>query len=718
MNFLGLGLTVLLNDRASRGMDKIASRYFRLNEATTKFRVAFLKQVEAVVAGFTIMAVGAVGLKAVILDPLKAAAGLEAALIGVRKTAGLTASEVEELRKVFVKLSTQIPITAVDLAEIAEKAGQIGLKSTKDIEGFTKAVAQVALTSDLSAAAAADAFAVIRSALGLTIPEVENLTSVINELSNVSRRNVAFITKMTGEIAGSARIMGLTATETAALAAVLGELPSSMSATKTGFRRLVNELITDTDKFADAVGLQRGAFKQLVKESPFQAIQAFFEALGSLDQVRKIAVLGDLKLSSSRTKEAMLQLTNVVDKFPEFLRVAVEEQRKGTSITEELENVLGALNSQLTLLMNNLEAVKLTLGKTFLGTGTQVVKFLNLLLKEFNKLDPAVIRGIGIALALASAFFVLVGAFIVLVAGIAIVGPLLAGAWEVILVGIAVLAVLTLAVSALAAAWELDMGGIKTSTINMVDDVTIAFTALRDLFSQGFITNDQKSQLDERGLTGTVGTLFAILSRGAAIIEGFGESFSVAMPAIVAFVDAGLAPFLDLLKELGILSTSTSSSFSKLLLSFSIEDWREAGRVLGRNLAGGILLLQSAMLTMLTPLRKVLELLTSIVALTRGDFSGLSVLLSEAFKAPIPQGVPTPLTARAGESPITSAQVQSRQAREAAAALELQLKDRESEEGKKFVGTFNVNMDGRVIASALEEFAMGESDLSMAAGGA
>ncbi len=73
----------------------------------------------------------------------------ESSFAGVRKTVEATDAEFEELKKGILDLSTVIPVTANEIASIAEAAGQLGVK-TENIMEFTKTMADLGASTNLS----------------------------------------------------------------------------------------------------------------------------------------------------------------------------------------------------------------------------------------------------------------------------------------------------------------------------------------------------------------------------------------------------------------------------------------------------------------------------------------------------------------------------------------------------------------------------------------
>jgi hypothetical protein len=206
---------------------------------------------------------------------VKAAIDFESSMADVRKVVdGLESPEAfREMQHEILELSNTMPIAASGFAEIYAAAGQSGV-AKDDLREFAIAVAQTAVAFDMTAEQAGRAMAQMRSALGLTTPELVLLTDAINELSNDSRGAltagdlVEFMTR----VGAFGKLAGLSAEQTAAFGAAMIQTGVQTNVAATSFRNMVSALSKGpsmTDKQVDALrrlGYSMADAKQIESE--------------------------------------------------------------------------------------------------------------------------------------------------------------------------------------------------------------------------------------------------------------------------------------------------------------------------------------------------------------------------------------------------------------------------------------------------------------------
>jgi hypothetical protein len=230
------------------------------------------------VAGSKIWQVAAAGATAFLggmVLATKAAIDFESSMADVRKVVdGLESPEAfREMQHEILELSNTMPIAASGFAEIYAAAGQSGV-AKDDLREFAIAVAQTAVAFDMTAEQAGRAMAQMRSALGLTTPELVLLTDAINELSNDSRGAltagdlVEFMTR----VGAFGKLAGLSAEQTAAFGAAMIQTGVQTNVAATSFRNMVSALSKGpsmTDKQVDALrrlGYSMADAKQIESE--------------------------------------------------------------------------------------------------------------------------------------------------------------------------------------------------------------------------------------------------------------------------------------------------------------------------------------------------------------------------------------------------------------------------------------------------------------------
>ena len=131
-------------------VEKAKASVEQLRESTEKTQAWDKLSTGAVVAGAAITA----GLGFAV----KAAMGWESAWAGVLKTVDASPAQFEQLEGQLKELARTLPASAEEIANVAENAGQLGVKAT-DIATFTKTMINLGEATNLTADEASTAIA-------------------------------------------------------------------------------------------------------------------------------------------------------------------------------------------------------------------------------------------------------------------------------------------------------------------------------------------------------------------------------------------------------------------------------------------------------------------------------------------------------------------------------------------------------------------------------
>jgi len=192
---------------------------------------------------FQVAAVAAAGLGAAIALSTKAAIDFESSMSDVRKVvSGLETPEAfAEISSEIMELSSQMPIAAKGFAEIYAAAGQAGI-AREDLKEFATQVAQTAVAFDMTAEQAGTAMAKIKTALGLSLPELGDLTDAMNHLSNNTASSASEIVDFTLRAGQAGKSAGLSAEQTAAFGAAMIAAGAESNVAATSFNNMVKAL--------------------------------------------------------------------------------------------------------------------------------------------------------------------------------------------------------------------------------------------------------------------------------------------------------------------------------------------------------------------------------------------------------------------------------------------------------------------------------------------
>src|SRR3990167_5732909 len=137
--------------------------------------------------GFRILERGLLALGAAMVYGGKQAIDFEDAVAGMRRTLSddTTPAQLAKIRKGLIDLSLELPITAVELANIAEVAGTAGI-AAEDIVGFTEAIARLSKVTDLSIEVITPTIAKLMGVLQIGTGEIDHFFSALAKASIIA----------------------------------------------------------------------------------------------------------------------------------------------------------------------------------------------------------------------------------------------------------------------------------------------------------------------------------------------------------------------------------------------------------------------------------------------------------------------------------------------------------------------------------------------------
>jgi len=139
---------------------------------------------------------------------VKAASDFESSFAGVRKTVEATEPEFAALAQGLRDMAKEIPVNVNELNKVAEAAGQLGIKKD-DILQFTRTMADLGVTTNLTADEAATATAQIQNIFGAAGKDVDRFGATLVALGNAGASTEKDIIEMGKRIAGAGNQVGL-----------------------------------------------------------------------------------------------------------------------------------------------------------------------------------------------------------------------------------------------------------------------------------------------------------------------------------------------------------------------------------------------------------------------------------------------------------------------------------------------------------------------------
>jgi TP901 family phage tail tape measure protein len=387
-----LAVRISLKDNVSAGVRGLQKNLGGLNRSLAQTGRGF-GQIGAGVARAGLVVGGAA--IAGITAAAKAAIDFEDAFAGVRKTvdetelakAGLT---FEDLARQFRDMATEIPVAATELAAIGETAGALGIRAT-DIEEFTRTVALLGVTTDLSTDQAAEALGKVGTILGFTGQDFEDFADILVNLGNKGASVESEIIEITKRFSAAGRQAGLTVPQIAAFSSAIASAGAEPEAAGSSLSRLFGNLITETalatekgQAFAKVAGKSMKDFAQIVKTDTVGAMISFLQTLKDLDSFEQQKTLKAVGITNVRDRNAILLLSETIDtNLLPALKNANESQG---ALAIEAQKRFDTIASKLKLFKANILEAGITIGEGFLpALGNATDKLIAFLKVDANK---------------------------------------------------------------------------------------------------------------------------------------------------------------------------------------------------------------------------------------------------------------------------------------------------------------------------------------------
>lgn len=367
------------------------------------------KDVEALAEAMAISLVqkGFSVVKEAITESINAFKDYESALAGVSKTTGMEwgGEEIAALGDDFKALSQQMPVSAQELLNVAQIAGQLGIQGSENIQKFTTVMAQMAVSTNLTSEEAATALAQMAAVTGMAASDYDKLGSAIVSLGNKYPVAEDTIVRIAQRFSGAATNANLAEGSIVALAAAAGSVGIQAESAGTSLTKLVTKMGdavesgNGLEEWARVANMSAEDFAQLWGEDAPTAIAKFLGGFGRLGN-QASATFSALGIGEARLQDLVRRMSNAEASskmLTNALRDANEAFESGTALSDEAGVVFETLNSKTQVLQNSLNVLATEVGEdlapqvgAIVDMGTGVVQLVTQIVEE----NPAIVYGL------------------------------------------------------------------------------------------------------------------------------------------------------------------------------------------------------------------------------------------------------------------------------------------------------------------------------------
>jgi TP901 family phage tail tape measure protein len=360
---------------------------FRTVEATTNSTMGNVVNTiknAGLVAAASMTAIGAVSVREF--------AKFESSFAGVKKTVNATEEEFAQLEAGFRDMAKEIPVNVNEINRIGEAAGQLGIKTANIVE-FSRVMADLGVSTNMTSEIAATQLARLANITQMSQKEFDRLGSSLVALGNTMATTESEITEMAMRIAGAGHQVGMSEADILGFAAALSSVGveaaaggSSISRIMISMSKAVAEGGEKLELFSAVARQTTEDFTKQFKDDAAGAIISFIEGLKATSDAGNdvFKVLNRLDIDDIRLTDALLRAAGAGNLFEKAITTANKGWEDNVALTNEANRRYATFESQLTITMNLVRDLAITVG----GELAPV-------LKELNTQLQGVLKGFG-----------------------------------------------------------------------------------------------------------------------------------------------------------------------------------------------------------------------------------------------------------------------------------------------------------------------------------
>ena len=271
---------------------------------------------------------------------VKSAIQFESAFAGVEKTVDASKETLAALRQQIIDMSKEMPVAATELARIGESAGALGIP-TDSIQDFIKVVSTIGTTTNVSVDEAATALGQLSNILDMTTKDYNAFAATLVDLGNKGASTEKEILEIARRFGGSAKQFGLDPKYILALSSAAANLGMQPELAGSTLSRLVDRLVSISGsidmigQMADRANLPVAKFMAIAQDGGDKQAD-LAKSLGITAKQLKNLITGSESLSALERGIGMTheQFARLRDTHPEEIFARLFQSMKGMTGAE------------------------------------------------------------------------------------------------------------------------------------------------------------------------------------------------------------------------------------------------------------------------------------------------------------------------------------------------------------------------------------------------
>lgn len=339
----------------------------------------------------TSLMAGAASITGIVMAGRKAVnayAEMEQEMANVRKYTGMTAEQVESLNKAFQKMDTRS--SREELNKLAQEAGRLGMSSEEDVVGFVRAADKINVALDelgegatLTISKLTDIFG-DKDRLG-TERSMLAVGSAINELSQNSTASAPYLAEFAQRLAGVGAQAEMTIPQIMGLGAVLDSQGQQLEMSASAVSKLMIDLFKNTDKIAQAAGLNAKQFAGVLRKDANEALLVLLERLNEIGDMNVLApIFAEMGENGVRASAVLAALAGNVDEVRKQQMAANDAFRQATSVDKEYDVQNNTVQAGLDKAKKNLKEITINLGQQLMPVMSNVIGKTSAIMKTMS----------------------------------------------------------------------------------------------------------------------------------------------------------------------------------------------------------------------------------------------------------------------------------------------------------------------------------------------